>query len=249
MDNNETNWMPAENMSEAAAFAEGFEPAENTKTSTGEDFETEAGAEVFTLKHLGEEKQVSKEELIRLGQKGIDYDRIRSRYELLKEGREAKLIDSLAKEAGLGREAYLMGLEKAARERQVQRKAESLGAEGYEMRAALEIAKLSEENEQMKKEVKREERDLERKTLRRDLKQLLDLYPEAKNLPKEVAEAIVKRNVSPTAAYQDHLIRKQREQLRMYENDRKNREKALGSPLGQGSRRQDSFLSGFLGGF
>ncbi len=49
------------------------EPAMNAKP------EKPAGAESFTLRHLGETKNVGREEVIALAQKGMDYDRIRSK--------------------------------------------------------------------------------------------------------------------------------------------------------------------------
>ena len=49
------------------------EPAMNSKP------EKPAGAESFTLRHLGETKNVGREEVIALAQKGMDYDRIRSK--------------------------------------------------------------------------------------------------------------------------------------------------------------------------
>lgn len=49
------------------------EPAMNAKP------EKPAEAESFTLRHLGETKNVGREEVIALAQKGMDYDRIRSK--------------------------------------------------------------------------------------------------------------------------------------------------------------------------
>ena len=49
------------------------EPAMNSKP------EKPAEAESFTLRHLGETKNVGREEVIVLAQKGMDYDRIRSK--------------------------------------------------------------------------------------------------------------------------------------------------------------------------
>ncbi len=40
--------------------------------------------EAFTLKYMGEERKVSRGEALALAQKGMDYDRIRGRYERLK---------------------------------------------------------------------------------------------------------------------------------------------------------------------
>ena len=44
----------------------------------------QTGRETFTLKHLDEQREVSREELIALAQKGLDYDRIRADRDRLK---------------------------------------------------------------------------------------------------------------------------------------------------------------------
>ncbi|MEG1108554.1 MAG: hypothetical protein RSE97_06785, partial [Oscillospiraceae bacterium] len=43
----------------------------------------EAPPEAFTLKYMGEEKSVSKEDIIPLAQKGMDYDRVRQKFDEL----------------------------------------------------------------------------------------------------------------------------------------------------------------------
>ncbi|MDR3148794.1 MAG: hypothetical protein LBT88_02075 [Oscillospiraceae bacterium] len=79
------------------AFGEEFGSPEGTHTGT-DDFESAFDTEVsaaaeqttapdkaeFTLKHLGEEVAVSRDKAIELAQKGMDYDRIRQRYDRLK---------------------------------------------------------------------------------------------------------------------------------------------------------------------
>lgn len=53
------------------------EKAEDAKPET----ETKAVNQGFTLKHLGEEKTVDSEEVVRLAQKGLDYDKQKADYE------------------------------------------------------------------------------------------------------------------------------------------------------------------------
>jgi hypothetical protein len=54
--------------------------------------------ELFTLKHLGQEFEVSREEVIALAQKGRDYDRIRTRAESLAERLAVTETDGLPPE-------------------------------------------------------------------------------------------------------------------------------------------------------
>lgn len=49
-----------------------------------ENAEQAEAEEAFTLKYMGEERTVGREEALALAQKGMDYDRIRGRYERLK---------------------------------------------------------------------------------------------------------------------------------------------------------------------
>ena len=54
--------------------------------AAAEDIQTEAEvqADRFELKHLDEKRSVSREEVIALAQKGLDYDRIRAKYDALR---------------------------------------------------------------------------------------------------------------------------------------------------------------------
>ncbi len=67
--------------------------SESTGPQDGETQETEAEGETgetdqsegFVLKHLGEEKTVNREEVVLLAQKGLDYDRIREKWDAVKD--------------------------------------------------------------------------------------------------------------------------------------------------------------------
>ena len=80
-------------------------------------------AETFTLKHLGEEITVDRDEMVRLAQKGRDYDRIRQRVETLSERiRESeeysRTLQHVAAQSGMTAEQYIdrMAAETRARE-------------------------------------------------------------------------------------------------------------------------------------
>ena|GEM_PF-1138046 len=71
----------------AETAAEGATPApgEPDGPRAAGGAESSAGEQMFTIKYMGEEIAVTRDELIRLAQKGRDYDRIRSRAEMLAE--------------------------------------------------------------------------------------------------------------------------------------------------------------------
>ena len=60
------------------------EKPETEEPQTEQEKPEEPKAEVFTLKHLGETKEFSREETVTLAQKGLDYDRIRQERDALK---------------------------------------------------------------------------------------------------------------------------------------------------------------------
>ena len=75
------------------AAGEGAEPAAGADQpgggdkDPGEDAPREGEEELFELKHLDERRRVSRAELIALAQKGMDYDRIRAKYDALRADR------------------------------------------------------------------------------------------------------------------------------------------------------------------
>lgn len=78
---------------EADADQQEAEGAEGGEAEGGDAPETEAAGEAgetdksegFVLKHLGEERTASREEVISLAQKGLDYDRIREKWDAVKD--------------------------------------------------------------------------------------------------------------------------------------------------------------------
>ena len=69
--------------------AEGNEGGEDGEApeseSSGDEGENPDQGESFLLKHLGEERKVSRDEVVQLAQKGLDYDRIREKWDSVKD--------------------------------------------------------------------------------------------------------------------------------------------------------------------
>lgn len=74
--------------------ADGDESGEGSGTEDGTETESESKGdegespdqgETFHLKHLGEEREVNRDEVVQLAQKGLDYDRIRERWDGVKD--------------------------------------------------------------------------------------------------------------------------------------------------------------------
>jgi hypothetical protein len=84
--------------------------AEGGKTDAGID--RREADQSFTLKHLSEVKTVGRDEVVALAQKGMDYDRIRGKYdeanaELAKSGDAAALVKELAALQGITAEQLI----------------------------------------------------------------------------------------------------------------------------------------------
>lgn len=87
---------------EEAAEAETTEPEETVEEPTAD--------QPFVLKHLGESREYSREEVTTLAQKGLDYDRIRTRLEQMTAERDANsaaeseaqsFLEEMAKASGI----------------------------------------------------------------------------------------------------------------------------------------------------
>ena len=88
--------------------------------AAAEDIQTEAEvqADRFELKHLDEKRSVSREEVIALAQKGLDYDRIRAKYDALRADQPERdaheaLLQELAAGSGQSVDALLRSLRPA----------------------------------------------------------------------------------------------------------------------------------------
>lgn len=80
--------------------------------------------ELFTIKYMGEDKQLKREDMITLAQKGMDYDRIRGRNEAL-----MSRINPLLQN-GMSAEQFLDNMAKMAEENAIQKRAQELAANG-----------------------------------------------------------------------------------------------------------------------
>lgn len=105
-------------------------------TTTDTEVKTEAVEQMHKLKYLGEEKEVTHEEMTVLAQKGMDYDRIRSKYDELQ---------GLIKTAAGGKtvEEFIQDLNAQNLENAIQKRADELLMTGnYSEQGARETAEL-----------------------------------------------------------------------------------------------------------
>lgn len=214
--------------------------------------------QLFELKHLDETRTVNRDEVIALAQKGMDYDRIRERYDAAKESIEwynrnadsVKWLEELAKKQNMTFEqmvddtrAQIMASETnqsinvcrgiVANER----KAAQLEAQ----RKAMEAKTSAETNERAAKE-----------KMESDIRDFIKAYPEeAKDpskLPTEVWDAVHNGETLTNAyrAYENRQLKAQLEQQKAEAERRaqeqKNKARSTGSQNTAGKRSaEDAF--------
>jgi len=212
----------------------------------------------FVLKHLDEVKEVSRDEVIELAQKGMDYDRIREKYNAGKEAIEwhaanrdsVRWLEEIAKEQGMtfgqlvdSTRAQIMA-NRTGQPLSVcqgivanERKAAELEAE----RKALE-SKTSESNAEAERKAKMEA----------DIQAFTEAYPEQardpKSLPKEVWDAVHKGDTLLNAyrAWENKQLRaqleKEKKDAERRAQEEKNKARSTGSQSTQGKKSEmDAF--------
>lgn len=149
--------------------------------------------ETFTLKHLDEVRTVNRDEVIALAQKGMDYDRIRSKYEDAN-SELADLKDWLKKYTG-GQDINEFRDDTDAK---IISKREGIDYATARERIRLDKERKALEAEKLKAENERSEAESLRKKAADDLKEFSERYPEVSAklstdkaaVPKEVWEAV-----------------------------------------------------------
>lgn len=175
----------------------------------------------FTLKHLGEEKTVSRDEVITLAQKGMDYDRLRSKSEERYAALEAE------KSASDERIAIFSEIAKQGGFKDVDELVESIQAEqlavkeGIDTAAALKQIRLDKrERELAAKEQKLSAEKDTKSKVDADAKAFIEKYPniDFATIPKEVWDK-VNGGDTLVSAYGDYITDKAQKELAA-ENER-----------------------------
>lgn len=195
------------------------QPAQEADTDQAkpqEESEKANQPETVTLKYLGQEKAVSREEAVSLAQKGMDYDRIRTERDELRQYRQEAdpalgLVRSYAERNGMSVPEYIDHCRK-----------QELMAQGVnEQTAAAQVAvekqqaQLQEHTAALEAQRQREavlarQAQEREETRKRDIASFLETFPEVKadSIPKEVWEMVTKGQplVSAYTLYQNRQL-------------------------------------------
>lgn len=237
------------------------EPAEQPDQAVEEDTEvTEEPREepveeekpsdqTFTLKHLGETKDYSKDEIIPLAQKGLDYDRIRTERDTLKSEQATlkeheEFLKELAELAGQSVEELMIATKARLIVQDEKKKGRDISLENamYRVQSDMKAKKAA--------PVKT--------AIQESFARFAELYPDVKaeDIPKEVWTAFGDGKKDLSIVYTQYLsnseLKKTQEKLRQLEEkvktaeqNQKNRQRSTGSRRSNGTPQIDHDLDGW----
>lgn len=223
------------------------EPQDKAAETEVEPEKAKAETDQFELKHLDETRTVSRDEVITLAQKGMDYDRIRTKYDELKAGeaqrndREA-FLKELAESAGQSVEEMI----DAVRARILKNKASAEGKTISEEEALEQIkqekARQAEEQKPDKPEEPSTEENKEAERQQSFLRFSRE-FPEVKaeDIPGEVWKDFAegKGDLADLFARQEN--KRLKAELAAMKQNEENRKKSTGSRATAGSAKRSAF--------
>lgn len=256
---------------ETEQTAEQSEPAEEAEQSAEGDGETtrapaaeQEGAsqaqqaeqadvpKTWTLRHLDDQRVVGEQEMVALAQKGLDYDRIREKYDEAKPVME--LFGRFARQNNMTIQDYTAHLRTQAMKASGMSEAEAKRAVELEDREAAVAAKEAAEAEKQAASQRKADADARRNA---DIKEFQMAFPEAAKDPKSIPQEVwadVRKGMSLVTAYSKYQVAQanakaeeaQRTAAAAQQN-RKNAERSAGSmkSAGADSKSKDPFLEGF----
>lgn len=198
----------------------------------------------FSLKHMDEVKEVNRDEVIELAQKGMDYDRIRTERDTMKADygqlQDYKaLITELAENSGMNAEDFVMNV----RAKLMVAKGANLTEEtALQQLKAKAAEKAAAEKEEKSAEEANRQAEAEKARKEADVQNFIATFPgvEAKDIPAEVW-SVAKKTGNLTGAYSAYRIKQLEEQIATAEKNKKNEERSTGSRKTGGNSAFDNF--------
>ena len=241
--------------------AEGTEGEKTDGDATEEKAEGEKDkpdqAETYELRYLGETRTVNRDDVVKLAQQGMDYQRIREKWDAVKDDMpKLRMYEGFLKELADARGGDIESLIDETRTRsliaQAEAKGERLSASAAAAQAVQARMKAMEPAEAQKQADADEEA---RKARQASVDRFFSIYGrdiQAADIPDTVwAEA--EKVGDLTIAYQRYLgekqeaeLKKLRDELEQVKQQQKNRERSMGSSKSVGSAAsKDSFMEGW----
>lgn len=232
---------------ENADQQEAEEPQDKDTETKVEEKEAEAKTDQFELKHLDETRTVSRDEVITLAQKGMDYDRIRAKYDELKAGEAQRnahedFLKELAENAGQTVEEMI----DTARARILVSKASAEGKTISDDDALAQVKQERAEKAEAKEPEKAAEQPKETDKEAERQKSFIRFsreFPETKaeDIPTEVWKDFADGKGDLTDLFALHENKRLKAELAAAKQNEENRKKSTGSRSTAGSAKKSAF--------
>lgn len=223
-------------------------PADTKPTETQpqneptQDPKQQPEAETFTLKYKGQENNYTREQLLELASKGLDYDGLRADRDRLRDNHPAlAILDRYAKQNGMTREQYMEFAQQKADEAEATPVIRQLMDSGVPEAAAKELALRRLQESRGQETQRRQEQEAQEKQTREqqaeaqkqaDYKALIDYAKQngvdLQQLPQEVLVNIAQKGMKPLEAYLQYENAQLRLKNSQLEQNQKNQQKNLG---------------------
>lgn len=245
----------AQSASDGGAAETAAEAGAEAQTETTEQ-KADAPEKTWTLRHMDETKNVGEAEMVTLAQKGMDYDRIRAKYDESKPAME--ILSIFAKQKGVSVADYVSFLRTEAKKADGLSEAEARRSIELEDREAAVTAREAEQAaERQAAEQTNAAANAAAQRRKADIDEFAREYPDvARNpdaIPKEVWDAVAAGS-SLTVAYAKYTAKQAREEAertrsaaQAAQQNVKNAARSTGSmqSAGQNAGGRDPFLEGW----
>jgi hypothetical protein len=225
--------------------------------SQGEEVSEPDRAETFTLRHLGEDREVQRDEVIALAQKGMDYDRIREKWDGVKDDvQRLRSYESFLKELADARGGDIESLIDETRTRTLIAKAEAEGRTLDPSAAAARAVRMRlSQSPSPTQSANTQTAEAEQDRANEMIDRFISVYGstvKAEDIPKEVWEEAAKTQ-DLVGAYRGFENRKLKDEVKKLKADlesakqqTKNKQRSTGSTKSVGSSKtKDPFEEGW----
>jgi len=233
----------------------GTESGQEETESEGEEGETDQSSG-YVLKHLGEEKTVNRDEVISLAQKGLDYDRIREKWDAVKDDvPKLRMYESFLKELAEARGGDVDSLIDETRTRALIAQAEAKGETLSPAAAAAMAVRMRTQSAEPAKTDSADGADPAEQKRQQMLQDFYDAFGtdvKGNDIPQEVWDEAAKTGdmVRPYQRWLNKKLeednKKLQQELKAAKQQQKNAARSAGSSRSEGSgRSKDPFLDGW----
>lgn len=218
-------------------------------TSNLTDDNNEQSTEKVKIKYNGQEMDLTLDELKTHAQKGLNYDKVLTERDSLKNSDELAYLKELATEKGVDTKTLVKELKESHIKEKIESRAKELEAsDGLTPEQALKMAQLElKANQPIKQDNPTDAIQKEFETLLKEFPETREKFKEFKDLPKPIQDAIIEGK-SVTISYAKYLVEesnKAKEQALQELDATKRTPGALNG--GQQQKGNDPFLDGFWG--